>query len=190
MSTTGVVFVAAIVFVFSWMVFMYNRLVRLRNHVGSAWSQIDVQLKRRHDLIPNLVAAVKGYMDFEKDTLERVVSARAAAAAAVGIHEKAASESRLTRAIDRLFMVMERYPVLKSSENVLQLQEELVSTENRIAFARQFYNDLVANFRTKLEVFPDSIIASLFSFQGAEYFEAGEEDRTLPSADLGMGKRD
>ena len=186
----GPVLSAAIVLFFFWMVFIYNRLVRLRNDVGSAWSQIDVQLKRRHDLIPNIVAAVKGYMDFERDTLERVVSARAAAAAAVGVHEKAVSEGRLTGTIDRLFMVMENYPVLKSSENVMQLQEELVSTENRIAFARQFYNDLVANYRTKLDVFPDNIIASFFSFQGAEYFSAGEEDRALPSTGVGMRRND
>jgi LemA protein len=173
-----------------WPVLIYNGLVRLRNDVNSAWSQIDVQLKRRHDLIPNLVAAVKGYMDFERDTLERVVSARARAVAAVGLREKAASEGRLTDAVCGLFAVMENYPVLKSNENVMQLQEELVSTENRIAFARQFYNDLVANFRTKLEVFPDNIIASLFSFRGAEYFEAVGGDRALPSADLGMGRSD
>jgi LemA protein len=186
----GLVLIVVIACFFFWIVFMYNRLVRLRNDVKSAWHQIDVQLKRRHDLIPNLVAAVKGYMDFERDTFERVVSARARAIAAVGLHEKAVSEGRLTDAVGRLFVVMENYPVLKSNENVMQLQEELVSTENRIAFARQFYNDLVANFRTKLEVFPDNIIASLFSFQGAEYFEAGGEDRALPSADLGMGRSD
>lgn len=187
---TGLVLIAAAALLFFWMAFIYNRLVRLRNDVKSAWSQIDVQLKRRHDLIPNLVAAVKGYMEFERDTLERVVSARAQAVAAVGLRQRAVSEGRLTDAVGRLFMVMENYPVLKSNENVMQLQEELVSTENRIAFARQFYNDLVANFRTKLEVFPDNIIASLFPFQGAEYFAAGEEDRVLPSADLGMRKND
>jgi LemA protein len=187
---TGLILIAAIACFFSWMVFIYNRLVRLRNHVGSAWSQIDVQLKRRHDLIPNLVAAVKGYMDFERDTLQRVVEARARAVEATGLREKAVSEGRLSKAVGRLFVVMENYPVLKSNENVMQLQEELVSTENRIAFARQFYNDLVANLRTKLEVFPDNIIASLFSFQGAEYFSAGEEDRGLPSAGLGMRKND
>ncbi len=187
---TGPILIAAVVFVFCWMTFIFNRLVRLRNEVKGAWSQIDVQLKRRHDLIPNLVAAVKGYMDFERDTLETVVSARARAVAAMGLREKAVSEGRLTDAVARLFMVMENYPVLKSNENVMQLQEELVSTENRIAFARQFYNDLVANFITKLEVFPDNIIASLFSFQGAEYFSAGEEDRALPSADLGRLRND
>ncbi|MGE5301543.1 MAG: LemA family protein [Acidobacteriota bacterium] len=186
----GQVLTAAIALFFLWMVFIYNRLVRLRNDVKSAWSQIDVQLKRRHDLIPNLVAAVKGYMQFERDTLERVVTARAQAIAAEGLREKAVSEGRLTDAVGRLFAVMESYPVLKSSENVMQLQEELVSTENRISFARQFYNDLVANFRTRLEVFPDNIIASLFSFQGAEYFSAGEEDKALPPAGLGVRRKD
>jgi len=186
----GPVLTAAIALFFLWMVFIYNRLVRLRNDVKSAWSQIDVQLKRRHDLIPNLVAAVKGYMEFERNTLERVVTARAQAIAAEGLREKAVSEGRLTVEVGRLFVVMENYPVLKSSGNVLQLQEELVSTENRIAFARQFYNDLVANLRTRLEVFPDNIIASFFSFRSAEYFSAGEEDRALPSAGLGMRRND
>ncbi len=188
--TAALIAAGAIVFFFLWMILIYNRLVRLRNDVRGAWSQIDVQLKRRHDLIPNLVAAVKGYMDYERDTLERVVTARAQAVAAMGMREKASKEGRLTDAVNGLFMVMERYPVLKSSENVMQLQEELVSTENRIAFARQFYNDLVANLRTRLEVFPDNIIASLFSFQGAEYFSAGEEARELPSAVLGPRKGD
>ncbi len=186
---TGLIFGAAFILLFFvWIIFVYNGLVRLRNDVGSAWSQIDVQLKRRHDLIPNLVSVVKGYMEFERDTLERVVSARAHAAAASGIREKAVLEGRLSRAVDGLFIVMEKYPILKSNENVMQLQEELVSTENRIAFARQFYNDLVANFMTRLKVFPDNIIASFFSFRGAEYFSAGEEDRALPRADLGVRK--
>ncbi|MDA8431853.1 MAG: LemA family protein, partial [Nitrospiraceae bacterium] len=142
------------------------------------------------DLIPNLVAAVKGYMAFERETLQKVAEARARAVGAAGLREKAATEDRLTDAVGSLFMVMENYPVLKSNENVMQLQEELVSTENRISFARQFYNDLVANLMTKLGVFPDNLIASLFSFQGAEYFSAGEEDRALPSAGLGAGKND
>jgi LemA protein len=186
----GLILAAPAVVFFFWMIFIYNRLVRLRNDVKGAWSQIDVQLKRRHDLIPNLVAAVKGYMEFERSTLERVVTARARAVAAMGLRDKAVSEGRLSDAVAGLFMVMENYPVLKSNENVMQLQEELVSTENRIAFARQFYNDLVANFTTKLEVFPDNIIASFFSFQGEEYFSAGEDDRALPSADPGTPRND
>src|SRR5512140_3866588 len=126
-----------------WIILVYNRLVVLKNDVNSAWSQIDVQLKRRHDLIPNLVSAVKGYMDFERDTLERVVAARTKALTAVAMHERAAAEEGLTAALGGLFAVVEKYPTLKSSENVMELQEVLTSTENRIAFARQLYNDLV-----------------------------------------------
>ncbi len=181
--------VAGVVFILFWIILAYNRLVRLRTDVSSAWHQIDVQLKRRHDLIPNLVSVVKGYMDFERDTLERVVTARTRAMAAVGLRQKAVSENILTLEMGRLFAVVERYPVLKSSENVLQLQEELTSTENRIAFARQFYNDLVANLAARIGSFPDNIVASLFSFRPAEYFSAGDEDRMLPSAEIGTGNR-
>lgn len=172
-----------------WMVFIYNRLVALRNEVKNAWHQIDVQLKRRYDLIPNLVTVVKGYMEFERDILERVTAARTRAISAVKIRDKAIAEDMLTQALEGLFAVMENYPVLKSNENVMQLQEELTSTENRIAFARQLYNDLVANYMTNREVFPDKIIASLFAFSGAEYFSAKKSDRSLPAADIGIGTK-
>ncbi len=169
-----------VVFILFWIVFVFNRLVAMKNDVKSAWHQIDVQLKRRYDLIPNLVSAVKGYMDYERDTLERVVAARAKALSSVGVRERAAAEEGLTNALGGLFAVVERYPVLKSSENVLELQEELTTTENRIAFARQFYNDLVANFRTRIQAFPDVIISSAFSFRSPEFFSAEPEERTLP----------
>jgi LemA protein len=172
-----------------WTIFVYNKLVTLRNEVKNAWHQIDVQLKRRHDLIPNLVNVVKGYMEFERNTLERVVEARTRAMSAVRLREKAIAEDMLTQALDRLFMVVENYPSLRSNENVMQLQEELTSTENRIAFARQLYNDLVANYMTKREVFPDKIIASLFAFSGVEYFSAEKSDRSLPVADIGIGTK-
>jgi LemA protein len=172
-----------------WMIYIYNRLVTLRNEVSNSWHQIDVQLKRRHDLIPNLVSVVKGYMEFERDTLEKVTSARAKALSATRIPEKAVSEDMLTLALGKLFAVIENYPVLKSNENVLHLQEELSSTENRISFARQLYNDLVANYRTRLEVFPDTVIARMFSFKGAEYFSADAADRMLPRAVIGIQKR-
>lgn len=168
-----------------WVIVIYNRLVALRNEVKNAWHQIDVQLKRRHDLIPNLVSVVKGYMEFERDTLENVTLARARALSAVRPGERAVAENMLTQALGNLFAVMENYPVLKSNENAMHLQEELVSTENRIAFSRQLYNDLVANFMTRREVFPDNLIASLFSFGGAEYFSAGQGDRAVPVADAG-----
>ncbi len=175
-----VIMIIIIATVLLWAIFAYNRLIALKNNVNTAWHQIDVQLKRRHDLIPNLVSAVKGYMDFERDTLERVVLARTKALAAFSIRERAASEDSLTAALGGLFAVVESYPVLKSNENVMELQEELVSTENRIAFARQFYNDLVANFRTRIQTFPDVIVSSLFAFRSPEFFLAGPEDRDLP----------
>jgi LemA protein len=186
---TGWFFIVLIGLIFLWTIFVYNRLVTLRNEVKNAWHQIDVQLKRRHDLIPNLVTVVKGYMEFERDTLERVVAARTRAISAVKLRDRAIAEDMLTQALDRLFMVIESYPLLKSNENVMQLQEELTSTENRIAFARQLYNDLVANYMTKREVFPDKIIASLFAFSGVEYFSAEKSDRSLPVADIGIGTK-
>ena len=173
---------AAVMAVLLWGIVIYNRLVSLRNDTASAWHQIDVQLKRRYDLIPNLVAAVKGYMDYERDVLEKVTEARARALAAVALREKAAAEEDLSRAVERFLAVMESYPVLRSSENVMQLQEELVSTENRIAFARQFYNDLVGNFRTRIEAFPDVLVSSLFAFRSPEFFSADPGDRSLPRA--------
>ena len=175
-----IVFVASLLL---WGIFSYNRLITARNDVRNAWSQIDVQLKRRYDLIPNLVAAVKGSMDHERQILEQVTLARSRALAAERISEKAVTEARLSREIKGLFAVMESYPMLKANQNVLRLQDELVSTENRIAFSRQLYNDLVANYMTLLQVFPDVVIASLFGFTGAEYFSASTtERRPLPAA--------
>jgi LemA protein len=167
-------------------VLIYNSLVSIRNDVQSSWKQIDVQLKRRHDLIPNLVSTVKGAMEFEQDTLEKVISARAKAVSAGTPASKAEAENMLTQALGKLFAVMENYPALKSNQNVMQLQEELTSTENRIAFARQLYNDLVANFRTKLQVFPNNIISSMFNFQTEEYFGAAEADRAVPGVNLSL----
>lgn len=167
-----------------WAICIYNRLVTLRNDMKNAWHQIDVQLKRRHDLIPNLVSVVRGFMDFERDTLERVTAARSMALGAVSMRDRASAEVRLTQALGALFAVMERYPELKSNENAMHLQEELVSTENRIAFSRQHYNDLVANYMTRREVFPDAMISSFFGFPAAEYFFAGAADREVPSAGL------
>ncbi|NWF75807.1 MAG: LemA family protein [Nitrospirae bacterium] len=164
-----------------WTIYIYNTLIALKNEVKNAWKQVDVQLKRRHDLIPNLITVVKGYMEFERDVLEKVTAARTKAVLAVKIHEKAIAENILTQALSHLFAVIENYPVLKSNENVMELQEELTSTENKIAFSRQLYNDLVANFATKIEIFPNNIIASLFHFSKAEYFNAGEADKILPS---------
>jgi len=186
----GWILLGIVVILFLWMVILYNGLISLRNQVQNAWKQIDVQLKRRHDLIPNLVSTVKGAMEFEQDTLEKVISARAKAVSATSLQDKAASENMLTQALGKLFAVMENYPQLKSNENIMQLQEELTSTENRIGFARQFYNDLVASYRTKQQVFPNNFFVNLFGgFNPEAYFEAEQADRAVPMANLSLRTR-
>lgn len=175
---------AVIVF---WVIAIYNSLISQRNDVQNAWKQIDVQLKRRHDLIPNLVSTVKGAMEFEQDTLEKVISARAKAMSAPAT-TKVEAENMLTQALGKLFALMENYPTLKSNQNVMQLQEELTSTENKISFARQLYNDLVANYRTKLQVFPNNFISSLFNFKSEEYFGAEESEKAVPNVNLSLKK--
>lgn len=167
-----------------WGICIFNRLVTAKNDAKNAWAQIDVQLKRRYDLIPNLVAAVKGYLAHEKQVIENVVAARARALSASKLKDKAAAESGLSLELKGLFAVMEAYPDLKANQNVMLLQEELVSTENRIAFARQFYNDLVANYMTRLDVFPDTLIATACRFLPFEYFTADTDDRQLPKVSL------
>ena len=158
---------------------IYNRLVRYRNQIDNAWSQIDVQLRRRYDLIPNLVNTVKGYAAHEKTTFENVTAARAAATAAQGVAEQAQAENQLTQALRQLMLVVENYPDLKANENFLALQEELTGTEGRIAFARQFYNDQVLVFNNLVQQFPSSIVASIGGFQTREFFEI-EEAATGP----------
>ena len=150
---------------------LYNGLVRARNAVKNAWSQIDVQLKRRHDLIPNLVETVKGYMEHERETLEAVTQARTAAMSASGPAESGKAEGMLTGALKTLFAVSESYPDLKANQNFLALQEELTSTENKISFARQAYNDAVMTYNNKIEMVPSNIIASMFNFKPSEFFE-------------------
>lgn len=179
MSVTWILLVPVllIVVVVVWLAAMYNGLVRLRNQLENAWSQIDVQLKRRYDLIPNLVEAVKGYAAHEKGTFEKVAEARAAAANAKGVQERAQAEGMLTNTLKSLFAVAEAYPQLKANQNFMQLQEELTSTENKIAFARQFYNDSVMQFNTSIQTFPTNLIAGSFGFAAREFFEvqaAGE----------------
>jgi LemA protein len=156
---------------------MYNGLVRLRNRVKNAWSQIDVQLKRRHDLIPNLVETAKGYMAHERETLEKVVQARNMAMNAEGVADTAKAENQLTQTLKSLFAVVENYPDLKANQNMLALQEELTTTENRIAFARQHYNDSVMTYNNATQVFPRNVIAGMFNFKEAEFFETPEEER-------------
>ncbi len=160
----------------------YNGLVRLRNEVKNAWAQIDVQLKRRHDLIPNLVETVKGYKNFERETLEAVTKARNIAAGSQGsVADRAKAEGELTSALSRLMVVVERYPELKANQNFLALQEELTSTENKISFARQFYNDTVLRYNNQTQMFPSNVVAGMMGFKHAEFFEVKTaEEREAP----------
>jgi LemA protein len=168
-----------------WLIAAYNRLVALRNQVANGWRQIDVQLKRRHDLIPNLVNAVRGAMDFERDTLTAVMEARAKALTATGPADAALKEGQLSQALGRLIAVAENYPTLKSNENVKMLMEELSATENKVGFSRQFYNDIATNFNTAQQVFPTNILAANFGFKPAELFEITDaKDREVPAVDL------
>ena len=160
---------------------LYNGLVRSRNQVENAWSQIDVQLKRRIDLVPNLVETVKGYAAHEQSTLEAVVNARNAAMAAPATPTgQAAADNQLTGALRQLFALSERYPDLKANQNFLALQEELTATEGRVAYARQFYNDSVLTYNNKLQAFPSVLIANMFNFTKRDYFEADEASRQVP----------
>ena len=183
-SMAGLAVFAAIV---GYLILAYNSLVSLRNQVDNAWRQIDVQLKRRHDLIPNLVEAVKGYMQFERDTLTQVVEARNRAVSAPNQASQMAAENQISAGMGRLLAVMENYPQLKADENVVRLQEELTTTENQIAFTRQAYNDVVLALNTKVETFPTNIIANNFGFKGADYFKAAPGDEALPKVDLSLG---
>jgi LemA protein len=170
-----------------WAIWRYNNLISLRNQVSNGWKQIDVQLKRRHDLIPNLIASVKGEMQFEQDTLEKVIQARNTAVAARGVADTAEKENQLTQTLSRLFALAENYPNLKANESVRSLMEELSSTENRIGFARQFYNDIATRFNTAQQIFPDSFIAQAFKFQPVELYEIHEAaEREVPKVDLGL----
>jgi LemA protein len=154
-----------------WGVGIYNGLVRLRNEVKNAWAQIDVQLKRRHDLIPNLVETVKGYAAHEKGTLDAVISARAKALGAQSINDKVKAEGELSGVLSRLLMLQEAYPQLKANENFLALQEELSSTENKIGFSRQYYNDAVMRYNNQIQSFPPNIVAGMFAFTESVFFE-------------------
>ncbi|MEI8356874.1 MAG: Protein LemA [Pseudomonadota bacterium] len=168
-----------------WAIATYNGLVSLKNGADGAWRQIDVQLRRRHDLVPNLVETVRGAMDFEKSTLESVIAARARAVDARGPAESATAERELTSSLGRLFAVVEHYPDLKSNQNILQLQEELTNTENLVSFARQRYNDVAQRLNTRREAFPGNLIASRFGFGAREYFEASAVDAEPPRVSLG-----
>jgi LemA protein len=181
------VFLAIVALIVFWAIGMYNRLVNERNRVRNAFAQIDVQLTRRHDLIPNLVEAVKGYMKHERETLDAVISARNTAvrdldaaksdpANADAIRQLGESEGVLTGALGRLFALAEAYPDLKANQNMMQLQEELASTENKVAFARQAFNDAVMGYNNSVENFPNNIIAGMFKFEKSEFLEIESED--------------
>ncbi|HEY7525553.1 MAG TPA: LemA family protein [Candidatus Limnocylindria bacterium] len=180
------VVIAAIVL---FLIVTYNGLVRLRNMVDEAWNQISVQLKRRHDLIPNLVNAVKGYMDFEQETLTRVIEARNQAVSAqqagpAAAGQSAQAENFLTGALRQLFALVENYPDLKSNQNVMQLQEELTTTENQIGFSRQHYNSTVREYNTSIQTFPNVLLAGMFGFRGRDYFQIEEADTEVPQVNL------
>ena len=170
MTTLIIVAVIVVLFVL-FVVGIYNSLVRLRNQVDNAWSQIDVQLKRRHDLIPNLVETAKGYMKHERGTFEAITQARSQAMGARTVGEAAKAEGALGEALSKFMLVVENYPDLKANQNFLALQEELTSTENKISFARQSYNDQTMFFNNKIQMFPSNVIANMFSFIKRDFFE-------------------
>jgi len=168
--------IVAIVLV-GWLIAVYNGLITLRNRVDEAWSDIDVQLKRRYDLIPNLVETVKGYAKHEAGTLENVVKARNAAMGAQGTHDKAEAENMLSTTLKSIFALSEAYPDLKANQNFMQLQDDLKDAEDKIQASRRFYNANVRDFNTRIQVFPNNLIAGQMSFKAYEFFEAGAEER-------------
>ncbi|MEA3367733.1 MAG: LemA family protein [Planctomycetota bacterium] len=168
-----------------WFMLTYNGLVKLRNQVRNAWSQIDVQLKRRYDLIPNLVETVKGYASHERETLEQVVQARQQGIDATSVEEQGRAENMITGALRQLFALSEAYPDLKANQNFLALQEELASTENKIGFARQYYNDTVQGFNTRQQQFPANMVAGMLGFEASDFFEVEEpEAREAPKVEF------
>jgi LemA protein len=178
--------VVVIVLLALWLVAMFNKLVRLRNRSENAWAQVDVQLRKRYDLIPNLVETVKGYAAHERETFEAVTNARVAAQQAQGVAAQAQAENVLTAALGRLFAVAEAYPQLRATENFQQLQVQLADVEQSIAIARQVYNDTVLSYENALETVPTSIIAGVFNFRPREYFETEDVTREAPRVDFGQ----
>ena len=182
-----IVFLALVVIAGVAVVTAFNGLVRSRNVVKNSWAQIDVQLKRRHDLIPNLVEVVKDYMDYEQEVLENVTKARSQAVEMRDVSDpaqRAQVENALSQALRQLYVVVENYPQLRANENVMRLQEELTSTENKIAFARQFFNDSVMRLNNKIEMFPTNLVAGMFGFQQQKMFETPEGEREPVKVDL------
>ena len=185
MTWVVIAIVAVVVLLLLWLVAMFNKLVRLRNRSENAWAQVDVQLRRRYDLIPNLVETVKGYAAHERETFEAVTNARVAAQQAQGVAAQAQAENVLTAALGRLFAVAEAYPQLRATENFQQLQAQLSDVEQNIAIARQVYNDTVLSYENALETVPTSVIAGIFNFRPREYFQTEDVTREAPRVDFG-----
>lgn len=175
-----IIIVLIVIIIVAAVIFMYNSLVRLRNRVKNAWSQIDVQLKRRTDLIPNLVETVKGYASHEKTVFENVTNARSNLMGAKTVQENAEANNQLTDALKSLFAVAENYPNLKASDNFRDLQSQLSETEDKIAYSRQFYNDTVLMYNNKVQTFPSNLLASAFNFTEADFFEIAESEKAVP----------
>ena len=183
-----IVVIALIVF---WVIRAYNLLISLKNRVMNAWKQIDVQLKRRHDLIPNLVNSVRGAMEFERDTMQAVIEARNRAVQATGVQQTAQAEGMLTQALGKLFALVEHYPDLKATGNISQLQEEITSTENKISFARQLYNDVATEYNTRQMQFPTNMVRGMAQARPAELWEIEDTgERAVPDVDLSFRPRD
>jgi len=179
--TTLIVIVVILIALIAFIIGIYNALIRLRNQVDNAWSQIDVQLKRRHDLIPNLIETAKGYMKHERETFETITKARSQAMGAKNVSEASKAEGGLTDALSKFMLVVENYPDLKANQNFLALQEELTSTENKIAFSRQGYNDQVLFLNNKTQMFPSNVVANMFNFTKRDFFEIeSAEEREVP----------
>ena len=176
-----IIIVGLLILLAFYVIGVYNKLVNARNKVNNQWSQIDVQLKRRADLIPNLVETVKGYAKHEKGTLKEVIEARNKYVSAGTVNDKIDAENQLTGALNKLFALTEAYPELKANENFMSLQNDLKDTEDKITYARQFYNDTAMNFNNLVEMFPSNIIASIFGFKRYQFFEASEKEKETPS---------
>lgn len=179
-----IIVIVCLIFVVGTFIHMYNNLINLRNRVENSYSQIDVQLKRRNDLIPNLVETVKGYASHEKGVLEEVTKARSNVMNANGVQETSEANNQLTGALKTLFAVAENYPDLKANSNFQQLQEQLNDTENKISYSRQFYNDMVLKYNNACQQFPSSLLAKLFHFKTAEFFQADEASREVPQVEF------
>lgn len=180
MNTVGIIIIGIIILLLVYVISVYNNLISLKNKVKDSWSQIDVLLKRRSDLIPNIVETVKGYASHEKETLEDIIKARNSFNSASTKEDEIKANNEISSALTKLFALSEAYPELKANENFMGLQKDLKETEDKISFSRQFYNDSVLKYKNKLEMFPSNVIATLFGFKSEEFFEVSENDKEVP----------